>query len=1143
MRALVVAGATLAILLVCFSIYQYSQLDPEATGTGRPRLPDAPVHSPDSDLASVEESSGGVTIGPAVIKGGSRPVLSIFPRTGTRAWGEISMDRYMPVAGTGNEFRLTAPELRLRMNDGRAVRATAEDGILEMKREGTAVDPVRGRLSGNVVIEIDRLTEEERAARPEEEGGQSGPDPAQFIRIELDEIEFDGEYSKVVVPGGRFHLYGSDVDFRASGMEIRFNESEGRIEYLRVNDGGVLVLGAPADQLGLSIPRSSAGPARQASLMGWIRTTLAMALQAQASAEVVADRPTEEPNDRGVDDDVPVFGRDKGETSKRPEPPVKYYARFEDTVDARQVVGLEVESRLQADVLEMLREFNIKGAQPLRAESSVGPPLESAGLAEASPVEQTVVKWNGRLLIEVVLDGDSRWADQGDSRVWATGSPVRTSSAQGESACAKLTFDFEEAKVRLEGTDLHPAEIRMAEQGLMTGRSVYSERTDDDFVVRVDGPGSFTRAPDADLDAGGVETDRQETIPTVEFSQQMELHGRFVARTKFSLTWGIASREQRVYERAILRGEVVMRGDDASLASDSVVILFGNEPDRRRGRQDIARVEGRGQVTMSQGQDRIVCRDIDITLATDQAGKSIPVTAMALGDVQATQGDRKIAARDRLEVIFESITRPAAPFDPFAARAAALAAGRDPAGIDWETKRREHEAIPRGEVGVKRLKAFGAVSILDPSQNLEVTADQLDCSIDNGRDIERAHLVGTEESPAFVRLRDFDIAGREIELDVAGESARVPGAGRMSFRSAKDLDGRPVKDPIPISIAWAERMTYEGRENRAVFVGEVHAASSGSTTFDADHLAVDFDDVTEPVLEQPPSQDWWILHDLAGQLSRGDGRDSSVGIDKGRFRKQPAYILATGRARLETAEFDEDAGELKTRAHLSGPRLSVNLRAGISKMLIEGAGVLLLEDFRPSAELQPTARPRKPAGLLSLGRDGGASKTFIQWQDSMSYDFAAYQTRFEGDVVLRHYSGRALDDFLGQSRPSQDLSAGRSTQMTCDLLSVDFRERDHGSRPSGDRRMGGLSADRLRQFQASGSVRLHDETEKLSLAADRVVYERGRQLLSIHGLPQQPFRFTQQKPGKLPINVNGERAFYDLATGELEQVSKLTVTR
>ena len=78
---------------------------------------------------------------------------------------------------------------------------------------------------------------------------------------------------------------------------------------------------------------------------------------------------------------------------------------------------------------------------------------------------------------------------------------------------------------------------------------------------------------------------------------------------------------------------------------------------------------------------------------------------------------------------------------------------------------------------------------------------------------------------------------------------------------------------------------------------------------------------------------------------------------------------------------------------------------------------------------------------------------------------------------------------------------------------------------------------------ASRSVRLQDKTEGLSLAADRVVYERSRQLLSIHGLPQRPFRFTQQKPGKVPINVNGERAFYDLATGELEQVSKLSVTR
>ena len=56
-----VASATLAILLVCFSIYQYSQLDPSAkTAVARPRLPTPPTQSAEF---SASAGSKGVRVG------------------------------------------------------------------------------------------------------------------------------------------------------------------------------------------------------------------------------------------------------------------------------------------------------------------------------------------------------------------------------------------------------------------------------------------------------------------------------------------------------------------------------------------------------------------------------------------------------------------------------------------------------------------------------------------------------------------------------------------------------------------------------------------------------------------------------------------------------------------------------------------------------------------------------------------------------------------------------------------------------------------------------------------------------------------------------------------------------------------------
>ena len=82
--------------------------------------------------------------------------------------------------------------------------------------------------------------------------------------------------------------------------------------------------------------------------------------------------------------------------------------------------------------------------------------------------------------------------------------------------------------------------------------------------------------------------------------------------------------------------------------------------------------------------------------------------------------------------------------------------------------------------------------------------------------------------------------------------------------------------------------------------------------------------------------------------------------------------------------------------------------------------------------------------------------------------------------------------------------------------------------------MGGLSAERLRQFQATGSVELQDKTEKLSLLADRVVFERDREILAIYGTKQHPAQIFQRRKGQPRGTIKVERAFYNLATGELE---------
>ena len=181
-RTLVVASATLAILLVCFSMYQFSQLEQKRPAQPKPRLP-APRTEASLRELSTDKTQGDTDGG--IIGPGRDIKLTIYSREGQQARLEIEVHDWTPKPGASNEFILVEPIARMRTKDGNAVRITARRGILEARRHGGgSLDPQRGRLTGGVLIEFDRLTGEQRAALPEEL--RSPPDPSQIIRVETE---------------------------------------------------------------------------------------------------------------------------------------------------------------------------------------------------------------------------------------------------------------------------------------------------------------------------------------------------------------------------------------------------------------------------------------------------------------------------------------------------------------------------------------------------------------------------------------------------------------------------------------------------------------------------------------------------------------------------------------------------------------------------------------------------------------------------------------------------------------------------------------------------------------------------------------------------------------------------------------------
>lgn len=337
-------------------------------------------------------------------------------------------------------------------------------------------------------------------------------------------------------------------------------------------------------------------------------------------------------------------------------------------------------------------------------------------------------------------------------------------------------------------------------------------------------------------------------------------------------------------------------------------------------------------------------------------------------------------------------------------------------------------------------------------------------------------------------------------------------------------------------------MKYQGRENRSVFSGSVHATSETTTTFDCNRLEVHFHDVAPVEVDAQAAPDWWIFQDMVDRLAYGSVADRTQPATD-RFSKEPTLIVATGNAVALTSEVDASTGRLKSRARIAGPQLWVDLRPEVSKMQIEGPGNLLLEDYRPARS--PEGAPRSASsGLFAVNEDAGPSNTLIEWEELMWYDFSIEQTRFEGNVSLKYFSGLELERIRG--RPAGDSSEampGRRTFLTCQTLEADFFDREERSLPHGSRRMGRLSADRLKQFQAKDTVMLQDQSEGLSLMADRVVYWKDRNVLAVHGSPHRKARIMVQKPGRLPTQVSGERLFYNLSTGYAELIKPELKTR
>ena len=1235
-RTLVVACATLAILFVCFSMYQFSQSSPNAAVEVRkPRLPSLlNERSTTSAIDPVEAPSASLGDGAAV--GPGRDIrLTIFPREGVHARMEVEVRDWTPRPGASNEFLLVAPVIRLRTNDGNAVRVSAGEGVLEAeRRSGGSLDPRRGRLSKQVVVEYDRVPEKDRAALPPPHNTQ--PEPGDLVRVEMEAVEFDLEYGKLTA-SGEVRLTARDASFTANDLEARFGEHADRLESLRIAHGGRIELSPESADFGGAIPgldaSGVAGLSDQQTVAEWLWKTFqqrfdvvpaasgpesqaAKALPREArsspgetespggfakSAKSVPQEPSPLPlslGGRGVAEmgaksaeapagseaaassaspakemrvtmtaeGVPVFRPGSGESRPKPKTPAQYFATFRTQVTVEQRVGDATVSRLWADELDIVRPFTEQDRRSAgstkqepasvgrRGESTATRDTKTASAAseQGSPQSNSarsriVVTWADQLVVESLTPDDARWSATHATSVTAIGAPVRLTHRDGDATCAKLEYEPDASKVSLFGTESDPLRMNSHTQGTMTSMAAVLHRTGERFSLHAIGPGELS--PRSDQAPGAAATATASLVPsastgsaassspTIRFRDRLEAEGRLETATRVDFSGHVVTEELRLLERATFTGATRVQQEDFSLESDELALTFGVRRGWLGTKPAMESLTATGHSTLIRGHDRIVCDELKAQLQTEGNGRNTPRVVIAKGNVVANQGERTISAKDELAVEF-GMLEPAG--DPIGGSLPPADANREP------------------QLAARRLRASGGVKVIDPK--VEVRAADLDCTLDANQQIVTAVVNGSPEESATIRSEGSSVTGRHIEWFGPDERAEVPGEGRLTLRSANDLNGARSRDEegVPIAITWTERMRYSGRENQAVFVGKVHATSAETSTFDCDRLTVEFEPAPDGSVSRTPSENEPRTRGIADVLQRvasataaianAEPASTSAAVSPGQGvspkrsmsvapKRQIESILASGNAVAVATEMDSATDQIRSRARISGPRLSVNLRPDIQKMRIEGPGDLLIENFEERRATPPVATQLVTApakrGLLTLNDDDGPSKTLIRWKDSMQYDFSLNQTRFEGDAELKFLSGGELDKLF--QRPSAAAkSGGRFTYLKCDTLTADFLGKEGPKRSREDDRMGRLSASDLRQFEASGAVQLQDETEGLSILADRIVFERARRILSIDANEPRKARLVKQQPGQLPYQVTVSRLVYNLATGQVE---------
>ncbi|MBL8745910.1 MAG: hypothetical protein JNK58_06085 [Phycisphaerae bacterium] len=507
----------------------------------------------------------------------------------------------------------------------------------------------------------------------------------------------------------------------------------------------------------------------------------------------------------------------------------------------------------------------------------------------------------------------------------------------------------------------------------------------------------------------------------------------------------VGSSDGVVVKQIRLSGGVGVFRGESGLESDSLRVMFDRVERDGAASSSMSRVAASGGARAHDARGgKASGEDIDVLFERDPDGEPVPTIATIRGGAVAERRDESLRA-DLIEAL--------------------LSRGAD------------------GEVQIGSVEALDHVVGLMQREGGTITVRARSLRADAS--VETAELIG---EPVTIERRSAKgsgmLSGRSMRLEGREGMQRLTvfGAGSSRYTGASS-DGTPMV----VDVEWDGGLIYTDATGRAEVEGGASARLASGE--DERHSARG----ERIVVDLTPAADAARLggeRELVRALIEGE-TDAPAEVELRR------YVAGTRVG---------EGGTLEGLAFLRGA--SVELLGGGSRLRVEGAGVLLLEDRRAAS-----------AGVESKGEGielkGMRGTTLFSWEGGLSLDRAAGTGELTDGVLIRH----------------KDAATSEIAEVASQRATMSLAETRPGS--------GSLEGITLTRAEAAGGVTARYKALQLSSA--RLIYEAGGRIIAASE-PGGSITIYDESEGR---SISGEAAVVDTATGRyrIERMESLSMPR